>query len=219
MKPFKNRAIFLFFLLIVAVPLLAFTVMNWYENNMEELPYYHQGTATESADVNHFAVPAFTFVNQDSIPLTNNFIKGKIWLVNYFFTSCPTTCPKMMAGMRVVQQAFPDDGQVRMVSLTVDPNHDTPAKLKRYAENKNINLKQWQLGTGDKADLYRFARNGLFITANDGDGGANDFIHSDKIVLIDRENHIRGYYDGTDQDEITRLIKDIRRLKSTPGDK
>jgi len=125
----------------------------------------------------------------------------------------------MMAGMRVVQQAFPDDGQVRMVSLTVDPNHDMPAKLKRYAENKNINLKQWQLGTGDKANLYRFARNGLFITADDGDGGANDFIHSDKIVLIDRENHIRGYYDGTDNDEITRLIKDIRRLKLTPGDK
>jgi protein SCO1/2 len=219
MKPFKNRAIFLFFLLIVAVPLLAFTVINWYENNVEALPYYHKGTATESGDVNHFTVPAFSFVNQDSIPLTNNFIERKVWIVNYFFTSCPTICPKMMAGMRLVQQAFPNDGQIGMVSLTVDPYHDTPAKLNKYAKNKNINLNQWQLGTGQKADLYRFARNGLFITADDGDGGANDFIHSDKIVLIDRENHIRGYYDGTDKDEITKLIKDIHRLKSKPDDK
>jgi len=219
MKPFKNRVIFLFFLLIVAVPLLAFTVMNWYENNVEELPYYHKGTSTESADAVHFTVPQFTFVNQDSIPLTNSFIRGKVWIINYFFTSCPTICPKMMAGMRLVQQAFPNDAQVRMVSLTVDPWHDTPAKLKRYAKNKNMNLNQWQLGTGQKADLYRFARNGLFITADDGDGGTNDFIHSDKIVLIDRENHIRGYYDGTDNDEITKLIKDISRLKSRPDDK
>ena len=219
MKLVKNRAIFLFFQLIVAVPLLSFTLMNWYENNVEELPYYHKGTATESAGAVHFTVPAFVFVNQDSIPLTNNFIRGKVWVVNYFFTSCPTICPKMMAGMRLVQQAFPNDGQVGMVSLTVDPYHDTPAKLKRYAENKNMNLNQWQLGTGQKADLYRFARNGLFITADDGDGGTNDFIHSDKIVLIDRENHIRGYYDGTDNDEITKLIKDISRLKSRPDDK
>ena len=216
MKLFKNKAIFLFFLTIVIVPLLAFTVMNWYEDNVEALPYYHKGTATESADVNHFTIPAFTFVNQDSIPLNNNFIRGKVWVVNYFFTSCPTICPKMMASMRLVQQAFPDDAQVRMLSLTVDPYHDTPAKLKRYADNKNINLNQWQLGTGQKAGLYRFARNGLFITADDGDGGANDFIHSDKIVLIDREDHIRGYYDGRDNDEITKLIKDISRLKSRP---
>ena len=216
MKLFKNKAIFLFFLTIVIVPLLAFTVMNWYEDNVEALPYYHKGTATESADVNHFTIPAFTFVNQDSTPLNNNFIRGKVWVVNYFFTSCPTICPKMMAGMRLVQQAFPDDAQVRMLSLTVDPYHDTPAKLKRYADNKNINLNQWQLGTGQKAGLYRFARNGLFITADDGDGGANDFIHSDKIVLIDREDHIRGYYDGRDNDEITKLIKDISRLKSRP---
>lgn len=219
MKLFKNKAIFLFFILIVAVPLLAFTVMNWYENNMEALPYYHQGTATESAGIKHFTVPAFAFVNQDSIPLTNNFIRGKVWIVNYFFTSCPTICPKMMAGMRVVQQAFPNDGRVGMISLTVDPYHDSPAKLKSYAQHKNISLNQWQLGTGNKTELYRFARHGLFITADDGDGGASDFIHSDKIVLIDRENHIRGYYDGTDNDEITKLIKDISRLKSKPDDK
>ena len=219
MKSFKNKTIFLFFLIIVTVPLLAFTVMRWYENNIEALPYYHNGTATESANAIHSIVPPFIFVNQDNMVLTNNFIKGKIWVINYFFTSCPTVCPKMMVGIRLVQQAFLNDTQIRMVSLTVDPYHDTPVKLRSYAQNKNINLNQWQLGTGHKADLYRFARNGLFITADDGDGGPKDFIHSDKIVLIDQENHIRGYYDGADEDEIIQLIKDIRLLKSRPDAK
>lgn len=218
MKSFKNKTIFLFFLIIVMVPLLAFTVIHWYENNVEALPYYHNGTATESADVKHFTVPDFVFLKTDSSIVKGDFVRGKVWVANYFFTSCPTICPKMMAGMRLIQQAFPDDKQVRLISLTVDPYHDTPAKLKSYAQHKNINLDQWQLGTGTKADLYHFARHGLFITADDGDGGANDFIHSDKIVLVDRENHIRGYYDGTDHDEIIQLIKDIRRLKLMPDD-
>jgi protein SCO1/2 len=219
MKSFKNKTIFLFFLIIVLVPLLAFTVMNWYENNVEALPYYYKGTATESADVKHFTVPDFAFLNTDSGIVKGNFVNGKIWVVNYFFTSCPTICPKMMASMRLIQQAFLNDKQVRLISLTVDPYHDTPVRLKSYAQHKNINLNQWQLGTGHKTDLYSFARHGLFITADDGAGGANDFIHSDKIVLIDRENHIRGYYDGTDNDETIQLIKDIRRLKSRPDDK
>lgn len=219
MKSITNRPILLFFLFILIIPLLAFTLMNWYENNVGALPYYHNGTATERAGIKHFSVPQFVFVNQEGIPLTNRFVKEKVWVVNYFFTSCPTICPKMMAGLKLVQQAFTNDGQIRIVSLTVDPFHDNPARLKSYAEKKNINLNQWQLGTGNQVDLYRFARKGLFITANDGDGGVNDFIHSDKIVLIDRNNHIRGYYDGTDKDEIIKLIKDIGRLKANPDDK
>jgi len=219
MKPFTNRPILLFFLFILIMPLLAFTLFSWYENNVEALPFYHNGTATENASTEHFSVPQFIFVNQDGKELTNKFVKEKVWVINYFFTSCPTICPKMMAGLKLVQQAFPNDEQIRIVSLTVDPSHDTPVRLKRYAQKKNINLNQWQLGTGNQVDLYRFARKGLFITADDGDGGLNDFIHSDKIVLIDRENHIRGYYDGTDKDEILKLIKDIGRLKSNPDNK
>ncbi|MFA6246142.1 MAG: SCO family protein [Mucilaginibacter sp.] len=216
MKPVKNKAIIIFFSVIITVPLLAFTVMRWYENNIEPLPYYHNGTSIESRDVKHFAVPDFAFLNTDSSRLKGNFVRGKVWVVNYFFTSCPTICPKMMAGMRQIQQAYAGDQQVRLVSLSVDPYHDTPAKLKKYAAKKGINLLQWQLGTGSKPELYLFARNGLFITATDGDGGEGDFIHSDKIVLIDRQSHIRGYYDGTDSDEISRLIKDISRLKAQP---
>lgn len=216
MKRYSNKAVVLFFLVVLIVPLLGFTLLRWYQNNVEELPYYRKGISEESADAIHFTVPDFAFLNTDSGWVKGDFVRGKVWVINYFFTSCPTICPKMMAGMKQIQQAFPNDKQVRLVSLTVDPYHDTPAKLKSYAKKKDIKLQQWQLGTGSKSDLYRFARNGLFITATDGDGGDNDFIHSDKIVLIDRENHIRGYYNGTDGDEIKQLIKDVRRLDANP---
>jgi protein SCO1/2 len=209
----KNKVWLLFFAAVIAIPLAAFSAMRWYDNNMATLPYYHQGTSIESKSDAHFTVPPFAFVNQDSTVLNSNFIHDKVWVVNYFFTSCPTICPKIMAGMQLIQKAFPNDVQVRLISLTVDPYHDNPAKLKHYAALKNIDTVQWQLGTGDKTTLYRFARHGLFMTADDGDGGDGDFIHSDKLVLIDKENHIRGYYDGTNADDITQLIKDIKRIK------
>ena len=115
--------------------------------------------------------------------------------------------------MQTVQSAFKGDDNVKIISLTVNPEEDTPKQLKEYALKRKIDLRKWQLGTGNKRDLYRFARNGLFITATDGDGGPNDFIHSDKFVLIDRNDHIRGYYDGTSPAEVAQLIKDIRRLE------
>jgi protein SCO1/2 len=209
----KTKVWVLFFMAVILIPLAAFSAIRWYDNNLATLPYYYQGTSTESESTAHFTVPSFAFVNQDNIALNSNFIKGKVWVINYFFTSCPTICPKMMAGMKLVQKAFPNDSQVRLISLTVDPYHDNPAKLKRYSTLKNIEVAQWQLGTGSKPDLYGFARHGLFITTTDGDGGVGDFIHSDKVILIDRQDHIRGYYDGTDPDDVKQLIKDISRLK------
>lgn len=119
----------------------------------------------------------------------------------------------MMADMRAVQIAFSGDDRVRIVSLTVNPEQDTPAQLKAYAVKRRIDLRQWQLGTGDKKALYRFARKGLGIAATDGDGGPNDFIHSDRFVLVDQDGHIRGYYDGTSPAEVGELVKDIRRLE------
>jgi protein SCO1/2 len=211
----KNKVWFLFFIGVIAIPLLAFSAVRWYDNNMATLPYYYQGTSVESENVKHFTVPDFAFVNQDSSALNSHFIKGKVWVINYFFTSCPTICPKMMANMQSIQKAFSKDDRVRLISLTVDPDHDTPAKLKRYSTLKHIDVLQWRLGTGSKEELYGFARHGLFITTTDGDGGVGDFIHSEKIILVDRQNHIRGYYDGTDADDVNQLIKDIARLKKS----
>ncbi len=208
----KNKVLF-FFLAIVLLPAAAFAIFRWYQDKIEPLPYFGAGYTIESGDDHHFSVPKFAFINQDGDRLNDNFVKGKIWVAHYFFIACPSICPKMMADMQTVQAAFKEDDNVKIISLTVNPEEDTPEQLKGYALKRKIDLGKWQLGTGNKKDLYRFARNGLFITATDGDGGPNDFIHSDKFVLIDRNDHIRGYYEGTSPAEVAKLIKDIRRLE------
>lgn len=181
----------LFLVIALGLPLLAFGFLHWYA----PLPYYSPGRASY-----------FSFINQDNQPVTNQDIKGKITVVHYFFTSCGTICPKMITGMQHIQQAFFNDDKVALLSLTVDPDRDTPARLKAYATDKGLQLRHWSLATGEERALYRYARNGLFITATD------EFFHSDKLVLIDQEGNIRGYYSGTTPAEVNQLISDIQKL-------
>lgn len=211
MKKLSKKAWILFFSLAIVLPTVAFFTMRYYQQNISELPYYSENYAIQN-NIPDFKVPAYQFINQDSLTVDNSFTDGKIWVAHYFFTTCPTICPAMISGMSDVQEQFKNNSELRIVSFTVDPKTDTPEVLKNYAENRGIDTQQWQLATGDKKLLYRFARKGLFIEATDGDGGANDFIHSEKLVLIDSNNRIRGYYDGTESSDIKLLINDIQRL-------
>ncbi len=211
MKKLSKKAWLLFFGLAVIVPTLAFFAMRYYQQNISDLPYYAENYTIQNK-VPDFKIPEYQFINQDSLTVDNSFTDGKIWVAHYFFTTCPTICPAMISGISDVQEQFKNTSKLRIVSFTVDPETDTPEVLKNYAENRGIDTRQWQLATGDKKLLYRFARKGLFIEATDGDGGANDFIHSEKLVLIDSNNRIRGYYDGTESSDIKLLINDIQRL-------
>ena len=211
MKKLSKKAWILFFSLAIVLPTVAFFTMRYYQQNISELPYYAENYAIQN-NIPDFKVPAYQFINQDSLTVDNSFTDGKIWVAHYFFTTCPTICPAMISGMSDVQEQFKNNSELRIVSFTVDPKTDTPEVLKNYAENRGIDTQQWQLATGDKKLLYRFARKGLFIEATYGDGGANDFIHSEKLVLIDSNNRIRGYYDGTESSDIKLLINDIQRL-------
>lgn len=202
-----------FFIITVLSPVTAFLVNNWYENNVADIPYYNQGQQVTENGTQLSAVPDFNFLNQDSLPLNQDFVKGKIWIANYFFLSCPSICPKIVANMKLVQRAYRGSDDVRLISLTVDPKHDSVHLLKKYAGIKKINTRQWQLATADKKQLYHFARKGLFITASEGDGGLDDFIHSDRLVLIDQHNYIRGYYSGLETSDVNQLIKDISHLE------
>ena len=112
-----------------------------------------------------------------------------------------------------VQHEFKDDNNIMILSHTVDPEHDTPAVLAEYAKKHNAIQGKWYFVTGDKKKLYDLARNSYFITAMDGDGGPDDFIHSEQFVLIDKDKRIRGFYDGTDYNEITRLIDEVKVLR------
>jgi len=118
----------------------------------------------------------------------------------------------MTNSLKKVQQAFKED-EILIRSFSVDPERDSVAQLRKYAGQFGINTSNWELLTGDKKEIYKFARNGFMIVATDGDGGPNDFIHSEKLVLIDKQKRIRGYYDGTSGNQVKQLIADIKKLK------
>ncbi len=208
----KNRVFYYFFFLVLFVPLMSFFAFRFVEENFQSLPYYRNEGLIDENNESHYQIPAFSFLNKDSSGVNQNELKGKIGLINYFFTSCPTICPKMMDNLKKLDISDNLSSQIEIISLTVDPKHDTPHKLTNYYKKLDVNKRNWELLTGNKEELYRFARKGIFLTASDGDGGPSDFIHSEKITLIDYNKHIRGYYDGTDQNDMKRLIKDIKKL-------
>jgi protein SCO1/2 len=215
---FRKKINVIFFSSVIIIPVTVFGLMRWVNNNFTRLPYYGSVTAPvvsndTRTDV-HFTVPAFSFTNQTNQTITNDFVTGKIWVADYFFTTCKSICPKLTSHLKAVQAAYAGDGEVKIISFTVDPERDSPSVLYQYASGYDAQTDQWQFVTGSKKELYAFARKGLFIVATDGDGSGADFIHSEKLVLIDKYGHIRGYYDGTSDTEVNQLIKDIQRLKN-----
>lgn len=200
----QRKTSFLFVLLAVALPITVFSLVNWYERNLQRLPVL-------SEDGN--PVSDFQMMNQDGKIIKTNSWDGKIVVVNFFFTHCTSICPKMIVNLKGVQDAFLNEKKVVINSFTVDPERDTINRLSSYAQLFNIQSNNWNLLTGEKRMIYLLARKSFKVDATDGDGGPNDFIHSDKLILIDTQKRIRGYYDGTDKNQINQLIKDIRKLQ------
>jgi protein SCO1/2 len=157
----------------------------------------------------------FSLINQNGETITQDDYKDKIYVADFFFTTCQTICPVMTKNMHEVQKAFIADNDVKMLSHTVTPEIDTVAQLKRYAQEKGVNASKWNLVTGDKKQIYELARKSYLAVKDDGDGGPFDMIHTENFMLIDKERQIRGFYDGTDPKEIERLIEDIKTLKAS----
>lgn len=158
----------------------------------------------------------FAFLNQDGKTITRADVKGKVFVAEYFFTTCGTICPKMNVQMQRVQKAYYNNDRVKILSFTVDPEIDTVAQMKLYAEGHGAKKNKWHFLTGDKAKLYQLARTSFFVlkpaeAQNLGDGGS-DFIHTNNFVLVDQQLRIRGYYDGTSEKEVSHLIEDIDLL-------
>jgi protein SCO1 len=196
------RTIYFFVIGVIVLPIAASGITQWYEWHMQRLPLL--------GPENH-VVGNFRFKDQLGESFSQENWKGKIVVANYFFTSCPSICPKIMNALQKLQQSHAAKN-VLINSFTVDPERDSVGKLKSYADKHGINS-GWFLITGDKIALYRFARTDLMIDATDGDGGPGDFIHSSSLVLIDPLKRIRGYYTGTDEKEVDRLIHDIEKLQ------
>lgn len=161
-------------------------------------------------------VQDFTFLNQLGQTISQRDVAGKVYVVDYFFTTCPSICPVMTDQMSRIQEAYFNEPDFLILSHTVWPEVDTVEQLLAYAKEKGINAKKWYLLTGNKGELYKLARQSYFVlkpaeAENLGDGDS-DFIHTNNFVLVDRERRIRGYYDGTNAKEVDKLIGDIKIL-------
>ena len=163
----------------------------------------------------YHSIADFKLINQNGDTITQNTYADKIYVADFFFTTCPSICPVMTANLAEVQDEFKDDNEVLLLSHSVTPEIDSVAQLKKYALEKGVIDQKWNLVTGDKKQIYELARKSYLAVMDDGDGGAYDMIHTENFMLIDKERRIRGYYDGTNKEEVEKLIRDIEILKST----
>ena len=155
----------------------------------------------------------FSLTNQNGKTITQNDYKGKIYVADFFFTTCQTICPIMTDHMRDIQKEVLNDDDVMLLSHSVTPKIDSVAQLKRYAKLKGVNDAKWNLVTGDKKHIYELARKSYLAVKTNGNGDEYDMIHTENFMLIDKKRQIRGFYDGTDPEAISQLLKDIKTLK------
>lgn len=165
-------------------------------------------------DTVYHTIANFKFVDQDSAVVTNDTYKGKIYVADFFFTSCRTICPIMKTQMLRVYDSIQNDPDVLLLSHTIDPEYDTVGLLHDYAERLGVKSDKWHFVTGDKDEIYKLAQTSYFSTALEDKSEADGFIHSGAFLLIDKERRIRGKYDGTKEEDVNRLLADIQRLKS-----
>ena len=191
--------------MVFIIPVSAWALLNWYEKKVQVLPIMGKTKQHRIGD--------FYLTNQDGQLKTTADWKDNIVIADFFFTHCPSICPKMTKSLKRIQEAFKTDTEIIISSFTVDPERDSSAQLKKYARQYNLDTRNWNLLTGDKKEIYKLARNSFMIVATDGDGGPEDFIHSENLVLVDKQKRIRGYYDGTSDTEVNQLISDIKKLQ------
>ena len=156
-------------------------------------------------------IPAFSFVDQDSNMVTNSTFAGKIYVADFFFTTCPSICPKMKEQMLRIYNRYIDNDTVALLSHSIDPKHDTVGTLKAYADKLGISSSKWHLITGDKDEIYKMATY-YFIAVEEDPRVAGGYAHSGGFLLVDKEGHIRGHYDGTRPEEVDELLLDMEKL-------
>lgn len=156
-------------------------------------------------------IPPFSFIDQDSTKITEKTVEGKVFLADFFFTSCFTICPKVKKNMKKAYKAFKDRSDFAILSHSIDTRHDTVGRLAWYANKFDIDSDTWHLLTGDKDAIYKIAYD-YYITALESPDAPGGFDHSGAVVLLDRKRRIRGMYDGTDPDRMDELVRDIQLL-------
>ena len=160
----------------------------------------------------YHTIANFSFTNQNGEIITQKNYEGKIYVADFFFTTCPTICPIMQDNMVEIQNAFKDVSDVMLLSHTVMPHIDNVPVLKKYALEKGVIDSKWNLVTGDKKDIFYIARKSYLAVKTETEGELYDMVHTENFILVDKKRRVRGFYDGTKKEEIKRLIDDIRFL-------
>lgn len=209
---FKGK---IYWLLLLLLP-SAF--IGWYFYNKKEnkpirtLAYFGPKTYQKTKDTSYHTVAPFFFTDQYNQKLTENEVKGKVYVTDFFFTTCQSICPMMSNELERVYKKFKNRNDFLIISHTVDPETDSVKQLMEYAKLHGVDDNKWLFVTGEKKHLYEIARKSYLLNAEEGNGDEEDFIHTQNFALIDKERHIRGFYDGTDSIEINRLIVDLNCL-------
>jgi len=163
----------------------------------------------------YHTIADFALTNQNGNLVTQEDYNNKIYIADFFFTTCPTICPIMTNNMAGIQNKIINDEDVMLLSHSVTPEIDSVPQLKKYAEEKGVKDSKWNLVTGDKREIYELARKSYMAVKTDGDGGPFDMIHTENFILVDKERRIRGFYDGTDSEAMEQLMDDLEILKNS----
>ena len=190
-------------------------------SRVETLPFYDEATFTpkwfskDNDSLKSFhKIADFSLINQDGDTISNKTFSNKIYITDFFFTTCPGICPKMTASMMDLQKEYMNDDEVLLLSHSVTPDIDSVSVLKSYAKEKGINSSKWHLVTGNRKEIYDLGRKSYFVEEDLGEQKTeDDFLHTENFVLIDKNKHIRGIYNGLNPNDITQLIADIKTLK------
>lgn len=207
------------FILIYLSYLFAACTGNAGQQDTNSLPYLGRHDYVEKivneqtvVDTLYHKVADFSFVDQDSTLITPSTFNDKIYVTDFFFTSCPTICPVMKTQMLRVYEKFKDNDEVALLSHTIDPEYDTVALLHDYAERLGVSSDKWHFVTGEKDAIYDMGLKSYMVTAMEDDQEPGGFIHSGAFILVDKDKHVRGMYDGTEKDQVDRLILDVEKL-------
>ena len=220
----------------LVVPALIFLYLKGFGENHYELPYMIPLTDSTTGNVMmkknpnpkwkqpemdtvFHTIPAWKLTDENGKQFLGESLKGKIYVADFFFTRCGSICPKMSTELTRLQDTFSGEEEVQIASFSVDPLHDTPEVLKEYAKKYDAKAGKWHFLTGTKTQIYPLAVKGYFIPVADASeydkavkSPDETFIHSEKLILVDKEGHIRGFYDGTNKKDVDRLVLEIRVL-------
>jgi len=215
---FSNYKPFAIVLLVLSIVIIS--IFYQILKPREVLPIFQPAQVNEElvdSTIQHVkkyhTIADFSLINQNGKTVTQDTYNNKIYIADFFFTTCQTICPIMTDHMVILQNKLKLDPDVMLLSHTVTPEIDSVAQLKKYALNKGVLDSKWNLVTGDKKKIYQLARKSYLAVKSNGDGGEYDMIHTENFILIDQKKRIRGYYDGTLEEDIESLLNDIDILK------